>query len=280
MNKAISKDVVEGNLTLKSEFKILDSEINQNINDIILASINTNTINTNNITFALIRRIGGRDSGIWDQLGRGRNILSTHQQLDQYLYSYGLMIKSQWSNVLSGLKFPSGNIEIIDYACGQGLASIFLMDAFHNDNLKNITKINLIEPSEVAIKRAAGTLECYCPGATIKATCKLLDDLLESDVDKNNNSTKIHLFSNILDIEGFDQFELINKTLCTAGSHWIIAVSHDRDHNGGSVRIRNTYDAIVDKKNSARFSVRESRIVQFVCDNGQPAIGFFINLEN
>ena len=244
--------------------------------DTLLDAIESNAINRNNISFDRIRSIAGRDYGIWNELGRGRSILSTREQLNQYLYSYGPLIQRQWERVLQNLSFPEGEVEIIDYACGQGLASILFCDAFGYSNLNRISKLNLIEPSSVALSRARSILKCYCPISTISTINKFLDDLNESDLELSESSTKLHFFSNILDINGFDQLGLLNKSFSTEGCHWIVAVSHDRGFHGGSGRLRDTYNTMID-----RYDVKENRIDQFHCNNGnpKPAIAFIVKLE-
>lgn len=247
--------------------------------DLILDALNANQLNKENISFSTIRQIAGRNCDVWGQLGRGRSILSSEDQLDQYLYSYGPMIQSQWDFVLANLNFPESSVQLIDYACGQGLASVFLHDQYQDSELARIENINLIEPSSVALKRASAILECCYPNASINGVKKLLDDVEENEIFLSDESVKVHLFSNILDIEGFDQYKLLNKVLSKSGEHWLIAVSHDRDHNGGSERLRHTYETLLDDDYKDWYRVIESNIEQFECQNGQPAIAFVIKLE-
>lgn len=244
--------------------------------DTISIAINNGIINKENISFNLIRKIAGINKDIWSQLGRGRAILTTNEQLNQYLYSYGPMIKSQWENILREVIFPSGCIEITDYGCGQGLASIIFFDTFKNSNLDNISRINLIEPSFLGVTRAKNILQCYCPKSEIFIINKVINDLLEADFSLSEEVIKIHLFSNILDIEGFDQIKLFNRILSRNGHHYFFAVSHNREHNGGSQRLHAVFNAIKDEKNN--FKVLESVIFEFNCDKGQPALAFFIRV--
>jgi hypothetical protein len=74
--------------------------------DVILDALSADQLNKQNVSFSTIRRIAGRNSDIWHELGRGRSILSSENQLDQYLYSYGPMIPSQWDFILKNLNFP------------------------------------------------------------------------------------------------------------------------------------------------------------------------------
>lgn len=189
------------------------------------------------------------------------------------------MIQSQWNTVLHGIIFPKDEVQLNDYACGQGLASLLIHDAFPGSDLSNVINVNLIEPSSVALKRAKAIAECCFPNARVKTVNKYLDNVIEGDLDQSENAIKIHLFSNILDIDGFNQFELLNKMLSTSGKHSIIVVSHDREHNGGSDRVRETYETLLDKKYNEWYRVKNSGMTQFNCSNGKPAIAFMIKLE-
>ena len=64
----------------------------------------------------------------------------------------------------------------------------------------------------------------------------MLDDL-DDGLFKESKLLTLHVFSNILDVPGFDQGQLFNKTF-TNGENLILAVSHDRNFAGGSARIR------------------------------------------
>ena len=248
--------------------------------DEISDAIESKIINRDNISFSHIRKVAGKNCGVWGELGRGRSILKTCKQLDQYLYSYGIIAKTQWEHVLQNVILPPGNIEIADYGCGQGLASVLLFDTFRDSNLDNISVINLIEPSLVALDRACNILKCYCPDSKIMAVNKVLDDLLETDFQLSEGATKIHLFSNILDITGFDPSNLLNKVLAKKGSHYILAVSHDRSFDGGSERFYNVFNTLIAKKYDDRREAKES-IDEFKCgrNKDKTAISFFVKIE-
>lgn len=250
-----------------------------NITDKILSALLSGCLNKKNISFSQVRSIAGTDYNIWPDLGRSKSILSSERQLDQYLYSYGPMIQSQWTTVLKGLKFPEGDVQLNDYACGQGLASLLLHDAFPDSDLSRITKVNLIEPSFVALNRAEGLIKCCYPKANINIINKYLDDVEECEICLSDDAVKIHLFSNILDIDGFNQFDLLNKAFKSSGRHLLLAVSHDREHNGGSGRLRETYAALLNDEYKEWYRVIDEGITQFDCQNGQRAIAFHMGLE-
>lgn len=67
-----------------------------------------------------------RDS-IYYSLNRGVNLLNTHEQLCQYLYSFGKMHEAKIHAALSHLqpeKYHGKTLQVIDWGCGQGLASM------------------------------------------------------------------------------------------------------------------------------------------------------------
>lgn len=246
--------------------------------DKIINTIESGGINTDNISFDTIQELARRIRGnidVWDQLGRGRNVLKTQQQLNQYWHSYSPMIKNQWEVVLNDIDFTNkNNIEIVDYACGQGLASILFLEKYKINIALNII---LIEPSKIALNRADSILQCYAPKAKIKNINKKLDDITQEDIRVNGNTVKVHLFSNILDIDDFNIVDLLDKIITNKGFHHFLAVSHNRNFNGGSERLREVYD-IFTEEYSNLFTIKEHTIEEFNVGK-KPAIYFHISFE-
>ena len=239
------------------------------MDDRIVSAIAAGTLDTNTISYRGLRRVAGNDNQVWDELERGRGVLTSTAQLDQYLYSYGPMIRRQWDTILPMAKLPSGTLEIIDYACGQGLATALVLDAMDPVRRESVAKITLIEPSRVALARARAVVGCYCPNAEIVTINKKLDELALGELTMDNASTKVHLFSNILDIDDFNQFELFSKILINAdlqtnrGCHWVLAVSPDRNFHGGSERFVGLHDAIMDEQMTKWVTVKHATLDAF-----------------
>jgi superfamily II DNA helicase RecQ len=85
-------------------------------------------------------------------------------------------------------------------------------------------KIILIEPSELALKNAALHTSIYGVGE-IASVNKYLDDVDVEDI-KTDTPVTIHLFSNILDVEGFNLKQLAQTIGASAsGEHYFICVS-------------------------------------------------------
>lgn len=207
------------------------------------------------------------DNGLWETLNRGRAVLASDKQLDQYLHSYGPMISSQWKEICAYVDFPENAYRFVDYGCGQGLAGLLMFDSLKNDLFSRVERIVLIEPSPFALMRAAAIYRGIAPTAVIQCVCKGFDDLTTDDLVHEPGLPSIHVLSNVLDVPGYDHFQLFEKIL-DIGSHEIIAVSHDRDHNGGSKRIIAIKEAIEACEEKGIVKIEHSGTYQFQCGNG------------
>ena len=123
------------------------------------------------------------------------------------MYCFGLMHEAKLNKAFLEIPkrfFKPSEIEIVDYACGQGIASLcfanFLEDSGHETRIKKIT---LIEPSTVALSRAALICHKVCPEAIIETIASEFDDL-EDDQISTAEVPRVHLLSNILDMTCYD----------------------------------------------------------------------------
>ncbi len=141
---------------------------------------------------------------------RGVEPLKTEEEQFIYLKSYGNMHYAKMHSALTMLPIDklSGDIEIIDWGCGQAIASISFFEYCKENQIKINPTITLIEPSEIVLKRASLHTKTFCPNSKIRTICKMMDDLISEDVISNKEKTKLHLFSNVLDIELFSMPEL------------------------------------------------------------------------
>jgi hypothetical protein len=211
--------------------------------DRIINYIEEGIINFKNISFQIIKEMATRPTppDVHNELDYGHAILDTQDQLNKYLYAYGSMIERQWTPMFDALNLSSENIEIIDYACGQGLASMLFFDKWKEKKML-LQKITLIEPSKIALNRANKILQCYLPkqylpNAKIKIINKKLDDVVENDIQANDNTIKLHLFSNIVDMNVFNIKELLDKITTIKGKNYFMVVSSDRNSFGGTKRL-------------------------------------------
>ena len=167
-------------------------------------------------------------------LAHGTAILQDEEQLCCYLASYGEMHQGKLACAFT--KFPylnmDKNIEIIDWGCGQGLASIYFIDNLRQYNLlEKLQKVTLIEPSYAALSRAElhlrqavgdsvyiETLNYYLPSTVESLKANAIGGIhIEEPI-------CIHLFSNILDIPQIDLKELAYLVSSSGYRHYFVCV--------------------------------------------------------
>ena len=167
-----------------------------------------------------------------EELIRGTAVLDDESHMNMYLRSFGLMHKAKideaFNNMLPYLeKLFSRDIEIYDWGCGQGTATICMLDYLRTHHIQpKFKRINLIEPSGVAVERAHDILSCYqeCDKVEIRTVTKEFDNLQSDDI-SSYNCRKLHLFSNILDVAAFNLAtftQLFQKT--QKGGNYIVCV--------------------------------------------------------
>lgn len=173
-------------------------------------------------------------------LNHGTAVLTNEEQLNAYIAAYGSMHQLKINEVLPKLtasEFQNADIQIIDWGCGQGLATVCLFDFFKKSHisLDLIKKVVLIEPSELALIRAQIHVDAYLSNSDIiMPVKKYLDDVSEVDI-KSEQPVTIHLFSNILDIPSIDLQQLSNTIKDgLSGKHYFICLG---PLNNGNNRI-------------------------------------------
>ena len=148
-----------------------------------------------------------------ESLNRGVDVLDSEPLLQMYIYSFGKMHKAKLMHAFNHIQdraIKNDNIEIVDYGCGQGLASLCYHDFIKEHNpLQKVTRITLIEPSPLALSRAELLCSCFYPEAEIVAVNKRFDDLTSVDIKASSEVLTLHLFSNILDVESYNLQHLI-----------------------------------------------------------------------
>jgi len=167
----------------------------------------------NNPTFDDIRKISieyiynKNNQALFNKLKRGRYIIDDEELLYQYMFSYGTMHKAKLYESFAIIveKLNNASINIIDWGCGQALATSLFVEYIKEKNIKiDIQNILLIEPSKLALSRGILHLDILKEkNYNINVVNKDLDSLEQNDISINNNNSVLHLFSNILDVEFF-----------------------------------------------------------------------------
>ncbi|MBD3842155.1 MAG: hypothetical protein IE909_09765 [Campylobacterales bacterium] len=167
-----------------------------------------------NLSFEVIRKIAydhiqklGDPEEFYTRLQRGEAILNDKNLLSKYLASFGKKHKaklySAYEQIIS--KIDGMQINIVDWGCGQAVATILLMQ-FTKERGANLSikSLTLIEPSSVALSRALLHVDVFRQGdLNIKVINKDFDCLEAKDISLGNKHKTLHLFSNVLDIESF-----------------------------------------------------------------------------
>ena len=165
-------------------------------------------------------------------LKHGTAVLTTEEQLCCYIAAYGEMHKQKLDKALETFPFKNidSNFEIIDWGCGQGLASVHIISKLRDKNLlAKLKKVTLIEPSKLAINRAEFNVN-KAVGNSVEVVS--IQKYLPS-YSGNTDSIEtlhieepicLHLFSNILDIPEIDLKKLANIIASSGYQHYFICV--------------------------------------------------------
>ncbi|RLA78982.1 MAG: hypothetical protein DRG78_13855 [Epsilonproteobacteria bacterium] len=168
------------------------------------------------VTFDKIRAVSvdyvreniGNERDVHNGLNRGIKILDNEQELYQYIKSFSNKHKAKLNSSFEETIHYLDNkiINIIDWGCGQALATSLLIDFIKDNQLSiKLSDIILIEPSKIALSRGLLHLNVLKNNQdlNVKAINKDIDSLSEDDLIINNSNITLHLFSNILDVTLF-----------------------------------------------------------------------------
>lgn len=180
----------------------------------------------------------------WDYPGmnHGTACLANDEQLCCYMAAYGDMHRGKLDRIMSD--FPirkiDSDMEIIDWGCGQGIATVSLLATLRNSNLEGrIKKITLIEPSATALSRAKlNVSRCVSENVFIEDLNLYLPSGDQTDDTVNTLHIEepicIHLFSNILDISSINLKQLAELVGASGYRHYFLCVG---PANAGNRRI-------------------------------------------
>ncbi len=173
-------------------------------------------------------------SRYYNQLSNGKAILETPEQLNAYLAAYADMHQYKLNLAFASLfgkeNFNNKSAEIIDWGCGQAFASCVLIDFIKNNNINlDLSKFTLIEPSSLALQRGLEHIDAIYqrkPKPQTFSVNEMADSPLDIKKVHTKDKIKIHLFSNLLDMESLDlenvfknvssNFEGLNYFVCVS----------------------------------------------------------------
>ena len=181
---------------------------------------------------------------LFESLKRGVELLDSDAQMKCYLFSYGKMHQAKIYRALSCISpsyYTSDGFDVVDWGCGQGLATICFFDYLSEHEIDNkVRKVTLIEPSQVVLERAAIHVGAYVnDNVTVSCIDKYLDNVTQEDIEGDSPVT-LHFFSNILDIDSIDLKLLAEKVASNVqGQHLFFCIC---PMNSGNRRIDRFYE--------------------------------------
>lgn len=181
------------------------------------------------LSYTMEKKFIEDSDAIFRSLGRGIRVLTAEEQLFVYMRAYGPMHEAKLKSAFE--KFPfdevGEEIAIVDWGCGQAIATIvfleYLQSHFPSTHINNVL---LIEPSSIAIERAKIHVLHYDKTIKIETINKGFDAIMPSEVSMSCSFPVLHLFSNILDYEGYEltHLEKIVEN-CSKGKNYFICAS-------------------------------------------------------
>ncbi|GAP71733.1 hypothetical protein SAMD00024442_17_33 [Candidatus Symbiothrix dinenymphae] len=176
---------------------------------------------------------------LYKQLDEDVALLDSHELMCQYLQAFGNMHEAKMQFALEYVSkelWKQEAITVIDYGCGQALATMVLADYMKAKGYdrNKIKQVILIEPSEPCLERAKLHVQTFLPQTKITTICKYVDDLTANDLEQHNN-TVIHLFSNIIDVESIDLAKFANnvKSVRAPYNEYVCASPYIRESSRG-----------------------------------------------
>jgi len=228
-----------------------------------------------NINFEVLRNIAYKhiqreeDPKVYhDRLNKGEVIIDDENLLYKYLLSYGPMHKAKLYEAFDFIlpKLNNFTVNIIDWGCGQALATILLREYIAEKQLNiTIEEIIFIEPSKMALSRALLHLDVIQKSNTkIQAINKDFDCLEHQDIKFDNKNKVLHLFSNILDIESFKLntsfFEKISKNIESDNYFMCVSPNINAKRNG---RLDLFYKYFDENFNTELISSRDTNVSKY-----------------
>ena len=169
-----------------------------------------------------------------NDISNGRKILEHDEEVDIYIALYGAHHYYKLTSAFDTLdlfKFIGKPLEIFSYGCGPATDTCVFISYLASKKINlSINSLTLIEPSAASLDRGEQYVQSALihkqAGLKIRTVNKKLDNLDITDVSSQSQTIKLHVFSNILDIEHINLKHLANiLNISQKGSNYFICVS-------------------------------------------------------
>jgi hypothetical protein len=182
--------------------------------------------------------INNYEQGWYEQnkikMANGTGILDTSEEGITYMASYSDMhtikLINAFNSLFNEVDLENKSVEIIDWGCGQAFATCVLIDYIKDYNVNiDLSKFILIEPSCMTLQRGFEHINAIYQREP-KPQTYLLNEKADSQLRIKNIPTssniKIHLFSNLLDLQSLD-LEIVFQNVITNfnGINYFVCVS-------------------------------------------------------
>lgn len=122
------------------------------------------------------------------------------------------------------------HLNIVDYGCGQGVATLAVLDFIAKNVSCHVSlNVHLLEPSNLALQNAreliAARADALGMDLTLSVQCVEIAQVHLPNHIKSNVSTTLHLFSNVLDVVGVQVSlgSVVREIHATQGENIVIA---------------------------------------------------------
>jgi hypothetical protein len=193
-------------------------------------------------------------SNALNSINNGRKILISDEEVDTYIAFYGAHHYYKLVEAFDALdmsRFRDQQLEIFSYGCGAATDTCSLISYCRPKQINlPFKKLTLIEPSQFALERGVEYIhQALSPEEfdkiEIRKKYKTLDKLEKNDIDSESENLKLHVFSNILDIEEINLqnlTSLIEKT--QKGDNYFICINPNNPES--QARINSFYEKLSD----------------------------------
>ena len=168
------------------------------------------------------------------ELDHGKGILVSDDALNCYLVAYGIMHMVKVRRLLQGCSLDDlkPGYDVVDWGCGQGLASLCLVEYLMEIDAPLPSRITLVDASPAALRRAELHLGAMTGGAVELrlVETRLSDEALDSTWKKGlfsaGSPRVLHLLSNIFDVQGIDQDALAHSITRMGSENLVLCAAH------------------------------------------------------
>lgn len=180
---------------------------------------------------------------------KGRKILESNEEVDTYIAFYGAHHYYKLVEAFDALdmsRFRDQQLEIFSYGCGAATDTCSLISYCRSKQINLPFKgLTLIEPSHLALQRGVEYINQALSSdeldkIKIEEINKTLDKLEENDIDSESENLKLHIFSNVLDIEKINLQNLTSLIAKTQkGDNYFICINPNNSES--QARINSFY---------------------------------------